>query len=1776
MKISDLITLSPVRTVIRLADLSDKSLRRHLVQTFIFTGEVSFAVKNIMDSVADLKGKGFFVIGNFGSGKSHLLNVLSLIFTDPEARAAFIESCRDGGSSGNALADPIEAAARVNPLVVEISLVEHSNREYLEEIVLKEVSARLPSDMKGQAGPLQQLGAMPRREAFETIAGVLRDRGHGGLLLLFDELSEFLRSKDNPRAYNEDIRFLQYLGEFAETVPAWIVATMQENIENTGSLAGEMLHKIKDRYPVRFRLSGEHVKEIVSGRLVCQNETAAERLPRVYDQLQGIFNRLPFSREDFLALYPVHPSTVAMLDELRLLFSQHRGVIDFIHYRLAGDPGRGIEPFIDNSDLELLTPDYIFDHFRDRLQETVETNPYSEQVFHHYEREAEKIFSDPEDAQTALRLLKILILGAVARDPQSYSVNELTALLLYPYSILESAVNYEYISGIMGKLMAHGAYLTVAEKEGEPYYSIDLKADIGLLLDKKLSQIKAELPPGDRRVLEGLFGMVDENWLSLKSLHEQPELDVEVTWQNTRRAGKVMFKSLAGLSRDSLALLERELAEGKIEFIFLVAPPELAGEQGQLSETWQAFFEQCSDELRRVMVLWLPRSVNPSEEELMRSAYAHLKLYREYASDNSPVGKQAERQLALLLSEEKATVKNLFRKIYFEGRIKAGGHMPAPVSFGYLPFMELTSRVVAESLKERYPRHSEIRPLSEQVSGALVQQALDYLFSTEQETAGEPDRGIKVAIEGFLNPMGLVRKKGQGFVPEINPKTSPLVAEFLSGIPDGGRIALEQLYSRLGKGAFGLSRPAFLILAMTLILSGAVSAYQGGKRLALPQVNYYRFWNIEEIGPGSLIRPELQQVLAEVSFLPARLRSGPLTFAVQQQAWEKVIEFKMDWANRLARINRQIERFVNHPFFKNTNWESIHRTVDRFNQFLNEIKTSYASREGLERFLAACGAAPLYAEDLRHLSALSDFFDQDIADVLHIFDYLNDEKLILPPDEKYDLLRQRHRVISELLKSDSILFEEKHRERLKREFEAFRVEYAELYLSGHEQQVGPQRIEAYRALTGSSAYRLLEQLGRINTLVLQKDLVYLNRLIAPVLGLECAAADESRLVKYAACSCGYQLGEQFVLPERRELEKEIGEAVRSYLKALQAAAVGQKLIEHADQLELVGRRLEAAPLRKLLQLDSGMPADQLVQELGKIVNGAVVKTVNRVLTGDAIIAERSIKNLQHLLSGRVFSLNQLQQLFDNWLCGDEAEKPAYVRVTSEESSGYQPEGGSGNDLAREAEPQFKGLLESEAPALLPFAAKMKAEELIGLALLCAWFKHHNLGKEGAVLVNKVLDVKGAYSDRDSDWLPDLTRLGEAVIDERDKYDLPGAFRDAAAEQAMAMITAEELIELYLQSGASSAYNFEALLNLFLDEPIFPEVSRKAAHRLAGQISAGEAVSQLNLISGLLREALIIFDREAEGLNADHRKDKEKALGILQKIAGCSLIIQEADNYIARPPDSDKKWERFYRLISPFELSMGHLEEAGARALFPGVTAKNWRKRYKLMLAPMVEAFAEYLKNEEAVRRQSLSGLLKKLAEWAGKENYSAGVYLVIVDGARLDLWSALLEQALDSFNYEVLREGLTWAEQPTVTDTQLQPLKDEGLLGHLLNMDENLLAELIADPTGFLEAVRNMAQPGGKLLPFKAIKFGFVDDKIHSSRDPLPVLLEELLAAARKQLHPLLKYAPAGSVLLLTADHGFKTNLNFDKSDKNALLYLHGGDTLFETLSPWVLVRKSI
>ena len=348
----------------------------------------------ILTSLSGREGQGVFLKGHFGSGKSHFLSILSLLLRIPDSWNALL-------SQEPSLERFRKSLQSRRFLVVEISLIQHRGTEFLEDIFLKEIFRKLSLHL---GKPFE--GAESRHETFQEIQGSLRDLGFSGLVLLVDELSEFLRSKTDAHAYHEDIRFLQYLGEEASSFPLWIVASLQEWIEETGEINQDTFNKIKDRYPVRITLGRSHIEELVSHRLIRHRPGADEEIRKIFQNLRRYFPSFPVDESRFLKLYPVHPATVTLLDRLRPLFSEHRGIVDFIHYRLKGDAERGIPSFLERPAQDLLGPSTIFDHFLHRIREMAETQPFVEKGFDYYQDEIPQIFKDPDQQKVALEAVK--------------------------------------------------------------------------------------------------------------------------------------------------------------------------------------------------------------------------------------------------------------------------------------------------------------------------------------------------------------------------------------------------------------------------------------------------------------------------------------------------------------------------------------------------------------------------------------------------------------------------------------------------------------------------------------------------------------------------------------------------------------------------------------------------------------------------------------------------------------------------------------------------------------------------------------------------------------------------------------------------------------------------------------------------------------------------------------------------------------------------------------------------------------------------------------------------------------------------------------------------------------------------------------------------------------------------------------------------------------------------------------------------------------------------
>ena len=83
MKYSELIQFEPIETVVQLREADSASEARRLVKSFVISERMAELLADLVfpqlqfNTPAD--NKGLLVVGNYGTGKSHLMAVISVI-----------------------------------------------------------------------------------------------------------------------------------------------------------------------------------------------------------------------------------------------------------------------------------------------------------------------------------------------------------------------------------------------------------------------------------------------------------------------------------------------------------------------------------------------------------------------------------------------------------------------------------------------------------------------------------------------------------------------------------------------------------------------------------------------------------------------------------------------------------------------------------------------------------------------------------------------------------------------------------------------------------------------------------------------------------------------------------------------------------------------------------------------------------------------------------------------------------------------------------------------------------------------------------------------------------------------------------------------------------------------------------------------------------------------------------------------------------------------------------------------------------------------------------------------------------------------------------------------------------------------------------------------------------------------------------------------------------------------------------------------------------------
>jgi hypothetical protein len=259
------------------------------------------------------QGGSFFFNGSFCSGKSHLLGLFTLLCDGFGPR----DFCRHTQSPG-----ACAAKLRVAPDRVLFASMSTQRKSFH----LKKYSgAKLRGEWQRRgfaSDELQIPTGSSRGEAFATLEDLLAARELSGVAVFVDELSLFLSGREH-RALQNDAAFLQFLGQRARrnrtaaSTPLWVFAALQKTVEDIGDLDAYALSQIRDRFTT-LSLSLAHLPSLIERRLIVRhNPEALQQLcDEAYERLLRALPRLDFGREEWQRLYPFHPATVVLLEQV--------------------------------------------------------------------------------------------------------------------------------------------------------------------------------------------------------------------------------------------------------------------------------------------------------------------------------------------------------------------------------------------------------------------------------------------------------------------------------------------------------------------------------------------------------------------------------------------------------------------------------------------------------------------------------------------------------------------------------------------------------------------------------------------------------------------------------------------------------------------------------------------------------------------------------------------------------------------------------------------------------------------------------------------------------------------------------------------------------------------------------------------------------------------------------------------------------------------------------------------------------------------------------------------------------------------------------------------------------------------------------------------------------------------------------------------------------------------------------------------------------------------
>ena len=316
MRYGDLIQFEAIESVIQLLDANRPEEAKKLVSTYVMSDDMAERISKQMipqlsfdESVDHM---GLLVVGNYGTGKSHLMSVLSLVAED----ASYQQLIRHSKVA--------EAAGKIAGKF-KVHRIEVSSQMTLRDIITQELEQFLEKQGVSFSFPPADK-VVNNKAAFEEMMAAFSEvHPNHGLLLVVDEFLDYLRSrKDHDLVL--DLSFLREIGEVTKHLRFRFVAGVQEAIFDSSRFqhVADSLRRVKDRF-TQVLLARQDVSFVVAERLLKKSVDQQTKIRAYLTKFAKFYSSMNERMDEYVRLFPVHPDYIGTFE--RLNFTEKRGAL---------------------------------------------------------------------------------------------------------------------------------------------------------------------------------------------------------------------------------------------------------------------------------------------------------------------------------------------------------------------------------------------------------------------------------------------------------------------------------------------------------------------------------------------------------------------------------------------------------------------------------------------------------------------------------------------------------------------------------------------------------------------------------------------------------------------------------------------------------------------------------------------------------------------------------------------------------------------------------------------------------------------------------------------------------------------------------------------------------------------------------------------------------------------------------------------------------------------------------------------------------------------------------------------------------------------------------------------------------------------------------------------------------------------------------------------------------------------------------------------------------